>query len=56
MIYEPTLDAEEFNGAAVTHDLDEFKEKCSVILANRVMPEIEDVKAKVYTRDLFLRD
>lgn len=56
IIYEPTLDAKEFNGAVVTHKLDEFKKKCSVILANRIMPELEDVKAKVYTRDLFLRD
>ena len=56
MIYEPTLDAPEFNGAMVTHDIDEFKEKSSIILANRIEPELEDVRTKVYTRDLFARD
>lgn len=56
MIFEPALDAPDFNGAPVINDLDEFKEKCSVILANRVAPELEDVRAKVYTRDLFSRD
>lgn len=56
MIYEPALDEPDFNGAPVTNDIDEFKEKCSVILANRIAPELEDVRAKVYTRDLFARD
>ena len=56
MIFEPALDAPEFNGAPVLNDIDEFKEKCSIILANRISPELEDVRAKVYTRDLFARD
>ena len=56
LIYEPTLDAEEFNGAKVTHDLKDFKEKSSVILANRMAPELDEVRKKVYTRDLFARD
>lgn len=56
LIYEPTLKDEEFNGAAVEPNFNVFKEKCSVILANRVSPELDDVKAKVYTRDLFFRD
>lgn len=56
VIYEPALDASEFNGAPVTADLDSFKEECSVILSNRVTPELEDVMDKVYTRDLFARD
>lgn len=55
-IYEPALDAPDFNGAAVMNDIDEFKEKCSIILANRISPELEDVRSKVYTRDLFARD
>ena len=55
-IYEPTLESPDFNGAIVMNDLDEFKETCSIILANRVEPELEDVRAKVYTRDLFARD
>ena len=55
-IFEPALDTPEFNGAPVLNDIDEFKEKCSIILANRISPELEDVRAKVYTRDLFSRD
>ena len=56
LIYEPALEADEFNGAPVTSDLDSFKESCSVILSNRVTPELDDVFSKVYTRDLFARD
>ena len=56
MIYEPALDEPEFNGAPVTNDLDAFKENCSVILANRVTTDLDDVKEKVYTRDLFACD
>jgi UDPglucose 6-dehydrogenase len=56
MIFEPALDSPEFNRAPVVNDIDEFKEKCSIILANRVAPELDDVKTKVYTRDLFARD
>ena len=56
LIYEPALEASEFNGAPVTSDLDSFKEECSVILSNRVTDELKDVKKKVYTRDLFFRD
>lgn len=56
LIYEPALEADEFNGAPVTSDLDSFKESCSIILSNRVTPELDDVSSKVYTRDLFARD
>ena len=56
LIYEPTLDTGEYDGAEVTVDLDQFKELCSIIVANRMSPELEDVKDKVYTRDLFARD
>lgn len=56
LIYEPALDADEFNGAPVTSDLDSFKENCSVILTNRVTEELDDVRDKIYTRDLFYRD
>ena len=56
LIYEPTLDADEFNGVTVTNDLKKFKNECSVIMANRMTPELDDVKDKVYTRDLFSRD
>ncbi len=56
LIYEPALDADEFNGAPVTSDLDSFKENCSVILTNRITKDLDDVKDKIYTRDLFYRD
>ena len=56
LIYEPTLKDKEFNGVEVTNDLKRFKNDCSIIVANRMMPEIEDVKEKIYTRDLFARD
>ena len=56
IIYEPTLDKKQFNGCKVVNDLAEFKEKSSVIMANRLNEELQDVKEKVYTRDLFARD
>lgn len=56
LIYEPTLNMTKFNGVEVTNDLKKFMDKCSIILANRVTPELEKVRKKVYTRDLFLRD
>lgn len=56
LIYEPALEADEFNGAPVTSDLDSFKESCSIILSNRVTSDLDDVSSKVYTRDLFVRD
>lgn len=56
LIYEPALEADEFNGAPVTSDLDAFKEGCSIILSNRMTAELDDVSDKVYTRDLFARD
>ncbi len=56
LIYEPILKDGEFDGAEVTSNLKTFKKNCSIILANRMTPELEDVKEKVYTRDLFARD
>lgn len=56
VVYEPTLDAEEFFGSEVTHDLVSFKTQCDVIVANRWNDELADVKEKVYTRDLYRRD
>lgn len=56
VVYEPTLDAEDFYGSEVTHDIDAFKDVCDVILANRWSDELADVEEKVFTRDLFKRD
>lgn len=56
LVYEPTLDAEDFFGSMVTHDLDYFKRHSDIIVANRWCEELTDVASKVYTRDLFRRD
>ena len=56
VVFEPTLDAPEFFGSEVTHDLEKFKADCDVILANRWNDDLADVAGKVYTRDLFKRD
>ena len=53
IVYEPALDALEFQQCAVLGDLAAFKSTADVILANRMSPELEDVAHKVYTRDLF---
>ena len=55
-VYEPTLDAPEFFGSEVTHDLTAFKDRCDVIVANHWSDDLADVAEKVYTRDLFKRD
>jgi|GEM_PF-891556 len=56
VVYEPTLDAPDFFGSEVTHDLVSFKARCGVIVANRWSDDLKDVADKVYTRDLFKRD
>ena len=56
VVYEPTLDAPEVFCSEVTHDLETFKSRCDVIVANRWSNELADVAEKVYTRDLFKRD
>lgn len=56
VVYEPTLEDEEFFGSPVTHDLDAFKDAATIIVANRWNDELNDVTDKVYTRDLFKRD
>lgn len=56
LVYEPTLDAPEFFGSAVTHDLSAFFDECDVIIANRWDEKLAPVESKVYTRDTFQRD
>ncbi|MGP6174894.1 nucleotide sugar dehydrogenase [Corynebacterium sp. A21] len=56
VIYEPNLDQDEFFNSEVVRDLEEFKERCDVIVANRPTKELDEVATKVYTRDLFQRD
>ena len=57
VVYEPVLSSEKhFFNSKVINDLSKFKEMCDVIVANRLTNEIQDVKKKVYTRDIFNSD
>ena len=56
VVYEPTLKDDYFFNSRVIRDLDTFKKCSDVIIANRVSPELENVKEKVYTRDIYGRD
>lgn len=56
IVYEPTLEDEEFFRSEVVTDLDDFKSRADVIIANRSTDALDDVAAKVYTRDIYGRD
>uniref|UniRef100_UPI00388EDD3F nucleotide sugar dehydrogenase n=1 Tax=Treponema sp. TaxID=166 RepID=UPI00388EDD3F len=56
VIYEPTISQDEFERFRVEHDFEAFKKNCDVILANRFTEELSDVRGKVYTRDIYMRD
>lgn len=53
IIYEPAIEGEDFYNSKIINNLNEFKEKVEVIVANRLTSDIKDVADKVYTRDLF---
>ena len=56
VIYEPGLQADQFEGIPVERNLEKFKQNAQVIVANRWTAELKDVEQKVYTRDLYKRD
>ena len=53
VVYEPALAEDHFYHSPVVRSLEEFKAQADVIVANRMVPELQDVAHKVYTRDLF---
>lgn len=56
VVYEPSLDEDEFFHSEVVRDLDEFKTRADVIIANRSTDALDDVADKIYTRDIYGRD
>lgn len=53
IIYEPTLDKEQFDGCVVVNDLNKFKNASDIIIANRLDQNLIDDLNKVYTRDIY---
>ena len=56
VVYEPALDQVDFFNSRVESDFEAFKSSVDIILANRMVPDLEDVAEKVFTRDLFGAD
>ena len=56
VVYEPTLKDDEFFGSKVYHDFNSFAEDCTMIIANRNNHELDSIKDKVYTRDIYKED
>lgn len=56
VIYEPVLTEESFFNSQVIGNLDEFKRMADIVVANRLSDDIQDIRSKVYTRDLFGQD
>ena len=56
VVYEPLFEGLQFFNSEVIHNFDLFKSRCDVIIANRMVNELDDVREKVFTRDLFGND
>jgi UDPglucose 6-dehydrogenase len=56
IVFEPTLMEKEFFGSDVIKDFNEFKSNSDLVISNRMYKELEEIKMKVYTRDLFQKD
>ena len=56
LIYEPNQTSIDIENCEITHNLEEFKQKSDIVVANRIDEQIKDVRDKVYTRDVFSRD
>ena len=56
VVYEPVIEEDQFYGSEILNDLDQFKQRCDVVISNRMVPELSDIQDRVYTRDLFGSD